>query len=157
MINIITGRINSSKTTKIIELFERSKQGDGFVSVKNMMNDVVFSYEALQLSNNDKQLLAIRDVYKEENFKSCCQIGPYVFNETVVKHIEKTIRNLIANNVSPIYLDEIGILEMQGKCFSNLLTDIVSSGLDAYVTIRESLVSDVIAKFNIRNYNIIKV
>ena len=157
MLNIVTGRINSSKTTKITELYNLTKKGDGFVSIKKMNNDLVHSYDILRLATNERKRLVIRDIYKDYEEEVCCQIGPYLFSTQIVGYIENTIRELIKNKVSPIYLDEIGLLELDDLCFHNIFTEMLSSKLDLFVTIRKDLLKKVISKYKIKEYNIIDV
>jgi len=157
MLNIVTGRINSSKTTKIADIFNTLKLGDGFISIKNMNDSIVHSYDALQLSTNEKKLLIIRDVYSNPNFVKCCQIGPYLFNKDTVKYIENTLRVLMENQVSPIFLDEIGLLELDDLCFHNVFIELLESDLELYVTIRKDLLTKVIEKYKIDKYNLIDV
>jgi len=157
MINIVTGRINSSKTTKIKEIYNTKKQGDGFISIKKMNGHLVHSYTALRLSTNDKSLLVIRDIYQEDNFSKCCQIGPYLFNDETVKNIERTFDHLIKEKVSPLFLDEIGLLELDDQCFHQAFKKLLNSQLEIYVTIRKDLLEKVLRKYEIREYNLIDV
>lgn len=110
MLNIVTGRINSSKTTKIAEIYNSQKKGDGFISLKTMKGLLVHSYDILRLATNEKKRLVIRDIYSEKNFEACCQIGPYLFSKETVEYIENTLRELIENKISPLFLDEVGLL-----------------------------------------------
>ncbi len=157
MINIVTGRINSSKTTKIKEIYDTKKQGDGFISIKKMNGHLVHSYTALRLATNAKSLLVIRDLYRDDNFKKCCQIGPYLFNDETVKMIEKTFDGLIKDKTSPLFLDEIGLLELDDQCFHQLFKKLLSSKLEIYVTIRKDLLEKVLKKYKIIEYNLIDV
>ena len=157
MLNIVTGRINSRKTTKITELYKFLNIGDGFVSLKNMNEDIVHSYDILRLSTNEKRRLVIRDIYSDSDFVKCCQIGPYMFSKSAVEYIEKTFRELIANKVSPLFLDEIGLLELENLCFHNIFIELLESNLDVYVTIRKDLLEKIIEKYKIKEYNLFDV
>lgn len=157
MLNIVTGRINSSKTTKIKEIYNNLKAGDGFISLKKMDGHTVHSYAALHLATNEKKILVIRDVYSDNSFIKCCQIGPYLFNKATVEYIEGKLRELIKNKVSPLFLDEIGLLELDNFCFHNIFKEMIESKLEIYVTIRKDLLNKIITKYNIEEYNLIDV
>jgi nucleoside-triphosphatase THEP1 len=157
MLNIVTGRINSSKTTKITEIYNLTKKGDGFVSIKKMNNDLVHSYDVLRLATNERRRLVIRDIYSDDKEEVCCQIGPYLFSTKIVGYIEDTIRELITNKVSPLFLDEVGLLELENLCFHNIFTEMLDSGLDVFVTIRKDLLEKMIEKYKIKEYNLIDV
>ena len=157
MINIVTGRINSSKTTKIKEIYNAKKIGDGFISLKKMNGHLVHSYDALRLATNERKLLVVRDIYRDDKFIKCCQIGPYMFSKKTVEDIEKTFEQLIDLKISPLFLDEIGLLELDNQCFHNIFTKMLEAKLEIYVTIRKDLLKAVLKKYNITEYNLIDV
>ena len=157
MLNIVTGRINSSKTTKIAEIYNSLNIGDGFISLKKMNGHLVHSYDILRLATNERKLLVIRDSFRDSDFRECCQVGPYLFNAETVKYIEDEMRNLINNKVSPLFLDEIGLLELDNLCFHNIFTEMLESGLDIYVTVRKNILDKILEKYNIEDYILIDV
>jgi len=156
MINIITGKINSGKSTTMSKIYDENKLGDGYISVKRMTHDKVHGYDIVRLSDKTSQLLVIREEFYNNIDDIACEIGPYLFLESTLKSIEESIENMIENNVSPIYLDEIGQLELYDQCFDKIFRKIIQSNTDCYVTVREDLVEKVIEKYQIKDYNIIQ-
>jgi nucleoside-triphosphatase THEP1 len=129
-------------------------KGDGFLSLKTMEGSQVKRYDAFQLSTNKDALLVI----KEEDFDKeviQCQIGPYLFLEEGMKWIESSIIKMIENKVEPIYLDEIGLLELDDLGFSNILKKMVESNLELVISIRTDLVEQIIHKYNLKDVLII--
>lgn len=76
MIKIVTGKINSQKTTRMMDLYLKDRKGDGFISQKIMNDQKVYGYHAMKLSSREKRLLMIhKDFYLSEFF--CIEkIGP---------------------------------------------------------------------------------
>jgi len=72
-----------------------------------------------------------------------------------LKHVEKEIDAMIKHSISPIFLDEVGQLELYDQCFGNILKKMVESGLELYITVREDLVSQIIEKYKINQVDII--
>ena len=157
MLNIVTGKINSSKTSKIIEIYNSLEVGDGFVSVKNMNDNIVHSYDILRLATNEKKRLVIRDIYRDSSFVKCCQIGPYLFSKGTVEYIENTFRKLIKDQISPLFLDEVGLLELADLCFHDIFSEMLKSKLDIYITVRKDLLTRILEKYNIKEYNVIEI
>jgi nucleoside-triphosphatase THEP1 len=149
MVNIITGSINSGKTSRIIKLYETMGKGDGFVSVKNMYGNKVHSYEIMQLSNKEKQLFILREDYLTKDWCELYKLGPYSFSLSVFKHIEDTINRLIVSKVTPIYLDEVGRLELENKCFHRILVELLESQCELYITVRKEYLDRLIDKYNL--------
>ncbi|GMQ60002.1 hypothetical protein AN1V17_44020 [Vallitalea sediminicola] len=151
MVNVITGAINSGKTSKIVNLYDRMKQGDGFVSIKNMDKDKVHSYEIMRLSNRKKHQFILREEFLTDEWYESCKIGPYSFSKPTLNYIEETIRELIEAKISPIFLDEIGRLELQNKCFHKILVELLNNECEIYITVREDSLDDLIKKYNLIN------
>lgn len=156
MVKIVTGKINSFKTTRMNYLFDSNKTGDGFVSIKNMVDSKVKSYNIKRLITSEERLFIIRDEFNNLNEKIACSIGPYQVLEKTLKHVETEIRYMIKSKVEPIYLDEIGLLELQDLGFSKIFKEMLESGLDLVISIRTELLSKIVDKYNIKNYAVIK-
>jgi nucleoside-triphosphatase THEP1 len=158
MIHIVTGKINSGKTTTILELYNTIQKGDGIISVKRMQHDIVHGYDLLRLSDYSTRPFVMHErFFTGDKSNIACQIGPYLFRQDILSDIEAMILLSIEHGISPIYLDEIGVLELQGQCFASILKTIVKQDVEAYITVREDLVEDVISTFKITNYHILPV
>ena len=155
MVTIITGKINSGKSCTILKHYKENQLGDGYISVKRMHYDKVHGYDLLRLSDSSTKQFVIREDDLDSTKKISCQIGPYVFLEETLKEVESSIKEMIKNNVTPIYLDEIGQLELYDECFDHILTTILESNTDAIITVREDLIPKVLKKYNIKEPNII--
>lgn len=156
MVKIVTGKMNSGKSTTIHKMYMENKLGDGFISVKRMYNDQVQGYDMMKLSDKSSDLFVVREEYIDNDVEVACQIGPYMFLKNSLEHIEAEIRQMIANEVSPIYLDEIGQLELYDMCFNNIFKEMVNS-IDCIITVREELVDKVIDKYNLIEVEIIHI
>jgi nucleoside-triphosphatase THEP1 len=157
MIHIITGTINSGKSTTINTTFHNKKKGDGFISVKVMSNSKVHGYDIVKLSDKTTQLFVIRDEFYTDNKPVSCQIGPYLFLQETLDYIQTEIRTMIRQKVTPIYLDEIGQLELYNQCFHSIFREIIESNIECYITVREDLVDAVIRKYNLKEVTIKKI
>lgn len=157
MIHIVTGRINSGKSTTICDIYNKNKVGDGFVSVKRMHYDKVHGYDIVRLSTRDTKLLVVRDEYKTKDYDIACQIGPYQFLTSTLSYINTEITSMLEQGIEPIYLDEIGQLELNNQCFHSIFETIVQAKVNCYITVRTQLVQDVISKYQLHDYDIIEV
>ncbi|MGS0972274.1 MAG: nucleoside-triphosphatase [Candidatus Izemoplasmataceae bacterium] len=155
MINIITGKINSYKTTRIKKIYDEDKLGDGFISVKTMKEDKVLYYEFEHLKTGSKRISIIHTNHYPNQFTKYDQVGPYVFDLDYLKEVEQEIEQMIAQRVEPIFIDEIGLLEINKKYFYTILKKIVDSELEAYITVRNTLITSVIDVLKLKDYKII--
>lgn len=148
MVSFITGPMNSGKTTRLKQVHSELG-GDGFLMIKVMRQNKVHSYKARRLSSGEEGLLVIRDIWKDSTFQEACRIGPYCFSEEVLSWIEKTMYQLLDLDVEPLYLDEIGQLELEGKGFATILSRLIERDKRIYVTAREDLIPKLVACFSI--------
>ncbi|QMS84407.1 nucleoside-triphosphatase [Candidatus Xianfuyuplasma coldseepsis] len=156
MIHIVTGTINSGKSSRLLHLYHQHQQGDGFISVKRMHYQTVHGYDLLRLRDLSTRPFVMHEkFYHDTDREIACQIGPYLFFKDVLQDIEQEIINSIKQGASPIFLDEIGLLELQHKCFAKLLQFIVKHDIEAYITVRKDLIDDVVSTFSITSYDIV--
>ena len=156
MVTFVTGKMNSGKTTKLYELYQETLEGDGFLAIKHMIDSTVAEYDAKRLSADEMFPYVVRDVYDDGSKPILCQIGPYRLYEDAVRKMEKELRRLIDYSIQPIYLDEIGVLELEGKCFATVLQEMVDSKLDLVLTVRRDLLERVVERFHIKEYTIVE-
>lgn len=155
VVNIISGKMNDGKTTRLIAAYEASGIGDGFALIKKMEGKIVHSYNARQLSSGEERLLIIRDCWLSDDFNERCRFGPYYFSDSTLNWIEDQIEQAIEKHKTPIYLDEIGKLEIMGEGYDAIFRVLLKSEIDIFVTIREDLVEMVLHHYQISTYNII--
>jgi nucleoside-triphosphatase THEP1 len=154
MIHIVTGSVNSGKTSKLAAMYQFENKGDGFVAVKEMESGVVTAYNAMRLRTMEERLFLAREGFVPEGFDSCCRIGPYRMSKQGLEWVEREVRGLIDQKVSPIYLDEIGDLELEGKGFDSIFRLCLDSGLELYVAVRKDFVEPVLKKYGIQEYDL---
>jgi len=150
MVFIVTGSIHSGKTTRLLNIYEKNKLGDGFVAIKNMNNNTVLGYDLCRLSTKEKKMFILRDSLLTKGFKVACKIGPYCISSEALIWVEESIRQMLSNKRKAIFLDEIGLLELEGKCFDQILREILRAKCDVYITVREELLEQVRERYSIR-------
>ena len=155
MVTIITGPLNSGKTTRMAEEYRNIAQGDGFVSLKRMNGTVVEGFDLMRLSTGEERAFIRRIGSEPKNWVENCKLGPYTFSNDAVGWAAMQISRFISNGSFPIYLDEVGIMELAGNCFYTVVKEIVKSGGDAYISVRDESLEAVIERFEISGARII--
>jgi nucleoside-triphosphatase THEP1 len=155
MLKIVTGSIASGKTSKLLELYDRDPTGDGFVAIKKMRGEKVSGYDAMRLKTKEQFSLVVRDEFLQEPMAIEAQIGPYLFDRSAMEKIYETFDELIRNRVQPLYFDEVGLLEIEGKGFDSLIKKLVASGLDLILVVRQELVPAFLKRYQVKEYLII--
>ena len=152
MVHIITGAIDEGKTRKVEAIYRQMKKGDGWVSGKIFLNEEFIGYEIQRLSTNEKLPLAYKKEYVPSGWDEIYAIGPFYFSKRAFEFAGKIIDEIIEENINPVFIDEIGPLELQGKGFCPMLEKILKTPKDVYIVVRSHCVNDAIKKFSIKNY-----
>ncbi len=161
MVRIVTGKIDSGKTTRLLEIYKLLGIGDGFIAKKYMTGTDVFGFNLVKLSTSqeypymihDKQLRNLTGKKNEEVFAD--RIGPYRIYKESLALINNFYEGLIDSDISPLYFDEVGKLEISGKGYYQSIKDALDKNIDIYMTIREDLIEEVMLVFDISEYEII--
>lgn len=157
MVTIVTGKINSGKTTYLESLYEQKKLGDGFIARKYMLNGDIHHFELERLSNKKKYPWMIHQKFYQKEFKNFKKFGPYYLNLQTLEEITLIYENLINTHTSPLFLDEVGVLELRKDGYYSILQKILSNQIEVYMTIRGDLVDLLVDFFEISNYQIREV
>ncbi len=145
MLTIITGKINSGKTTRMKSLYDQNKKGDGLLSVKAYEADQHIGYNLSHLkSGNQKPFIRLKNNLPED-WLPIFQVGKYSFSKSGLDFASEILTNITE---TPIYIDEIGPLEIHyHKGFYHSLNDLLNK--DLVISLRDSLYNDFFKTFTI--------
>lgn len=164
MVRIVTGKINSGKTTKIESIYKKNNLGDGIISKKIMIGTDVYGFKARRLSDGYETMFMLHERYYSKtniivdsdlNAMYDYEIGPYKVLSDALKMIDETYTTLLNDLTSPIYFDEVGKLELNNLGFSKYIKEAISKKLDIYMVIREDLIDGIVRKYDITEYLIV--
>ncbi len=148
MVTVVTGKMNEGKTTAMMNLHAR-EGGDGFVSLKRMQGNDVLHFDAMRLSDGETRRFAAHEAHTIIDFPEGAQLGPYRFHKETLDWIASSVDAMIAQKTSPIYLDEVGVLELRGEGFHHAISALIDAGCDLVLSIREDLVPKIIEKYDL--------
>ena len=100
---------------------------------------------------------SIRKQYLSDSWDEIYNYKDYSFSKRGLEYASLVINELLEKHTSPVFLDEIGPLELEEKGFSPLLTGLLGRATTLYLTIRESCLSQVINHFHIKAYDILNL
>lgn len=169
-ITIVTGNIDSGKTTFILTLYNELKRGSGFVSKKRFVGEgknLDFTgYDLMNLNTGESVPLAYKAGFIPPVWDEVCRRGPYSFSRKGFKFGEEIIERFcdeigegckIEIEKEPVFIDEIGPLELNGLGFSQALRKILRSRKTLYIVVRSQILDDVIREFDIVSPQILVV
>jgi nucleoside-triphosphatase THEP1 len=157
MIYIVSAGIDEGKTRKMEALYRQLKQGDGWISRKILSGKEVAGYELERLSTAEKIPLTYKRPYVPASWQEVEEYGPFVFSTPAFVFADLVIDELIEKKIQPVFIDEIGPLELRGKGFYLHLQKVLKAGPDLYIAVRSHCVHEVVEKFTIKKYRIISL
>jgi nucleoside-triphosphatase THEP1 len=156
MIHLITGGINTGKTTKMVELYKQNPQGGGFVCPKVYTNGIFCRYDIRHLQSGHTIPFAYPADSMPENWDEQIRYGKYTFSAQAFSFAETITDQSLNNHISPFFLDEIGPLELDlHEGFYSILKKMLSQDVDLYISIRKSRMNELANYFDMGKTHII--
>lgn len=154
---IITGEINSGKTTRMKKIFLKNSKGDGFICKKSYCDNLFTGYDIERLSDGfSLPFIRLKEEYNKKE-GTIYSTGKYIFLETSFFRVTELIREMIERKTDPIYIDELGPLELNRECFYQSVKDIQKSNLSIVSCVRKGCLEEVQKLFNLSQARVIVV
>lgn len=156
MIYILTGPINTGKTSWLIDDFKKRKNADGFACRKVRINGVHIGYELVHLRTGETCQFIRKIEYIPEDWNEAFRLGiHYSFNKEGHAFATRITDEALNNHVDFFYLDEVAHLELKGQGFADILKRVLVSKIDMLLVVREALVEKITDAFEIEDYKVI--
>ncbi len=155
MLHIITGARNEGKTRTLRTLYHRIGQGDGIVSEKLFSGTDCAGFLAERLATGERVPLAMASGALPKAWDHDCRLGRFSFSKSGLAFMVESIDKIIRDPDMPVFVDEIGLLELSGRGFHPCLPRVFSPERTAYITVRDRYLEAVLAKYRPEQYSII--
>ncbi|MBK7036349.1 MAG: hypothetical protein IPH42_08405 [Bacteroidetes bacterium] len=139
---IVTGPINSGKTTRLMDWCKNRNDVYGILTPK-INGKRVF----VDVATGDQF-----EMEAQENEENVLSIGKYIFSVAGFDRAKNILRNATNRKNGWLIIDEVGPLELKGEGFGEELKELLNSIDDSFkviIVVRESLVEQVITYFKI--------
>jgi nucleoside-triphosphatase THEP1 len=156
MVHILTGARDCGKTLAMERLFIDKGRGDGIISPKRFVGGRFTGYNVRRLSTGAEMPLAEIDPSVRGEWDEVYRLGNFSFSREGVTFANSALDEMRRNGVSPLYVDEVGLLELSGRGFA-LDESVFRGGADVYVSVRDRYLEKVIHKYRIHDYTIMRV
>jgi nucleoside-triphosphatase THEP1 len=157
MIYIICGEFNSGKTAKIKSIYLKNKKGDGFITEKIYRDSIFYGYETVRLSTGEAVIQSLKSGFFPHLEIPLYTKGEYSFFREGFAFADMVIDDIILKGTCPVFIDEIGPLELQGKGFNELFKKIIHTDRTIYFTVRNYCLEKVISIYSLEKYSLIRV
>lgn len=148
---IVTGPIQSGKTTRLEEWVKSQNNIDG------ILQPIINGTRCLKnISSGESNQLELAEEINDGNL---IRVGKFVFDEDVFKWAQKKLLLSIENNLDWLVIDEYGKLELIGKGLEPIISEIILDEKRFFktklvVVIRDYLLDEFVYKFRSEKVNI---
>ncbi len=143
-INILTGKIRTGKTTRLMRWAASQKNIDGIF--QPVIDEKRFVYHI------GSRTLKLLETSENSNITS---IGKYNFSNDTFEWTQKVLLDCISKKLNWIIIDEVGPLELQGKGLEPALSKLLleREGIQAQIlcVVRESILEKFIEHYGLQN------
>lgn len=154
MVYIISGPIHSGKSSTLLAIYNEASSAlitsGGFASEKTMNGTNRFTYALKNLVSGEEMPLALDQSDFNGEFKDIYAFDRFYFNQQAFDYGNALLIALSCDpNVHTIFIDEIGIIELEGNGFSTGFKAALASEKNIYVCVRDKWLSRVVEYFRI--------
>lgn len=155
MVFFIAGETDSGKTTLLKKIYKETNEGDGFVCEKIFEDGIFTGYRLKRLLNGESGIFSYMHALLPAGEEAIMTCGRFSFLKSGLEFAEAIIDDVIVSGADPVFIDEIGPLELSGKGFSEIFKKILGSGKTVYAAARIHLIDEIVSFFEIEDYSII--
>jgi nucleoside-triphosphatase THEP1 len=154
---IVTGSVGEGKTTFVKKLVEVFKQDGikavGILSERVMADSGTIGYDVSDIETEE------RKVFLRENGESGKDtIGRFAISPEGLAFGKSILASLVSPGNRIVVIDEIGLLELNGKGWSGSLNDLLEKQQNLIlITVRDSFVGKVKEKWNLQKVTVFRI
>jgi nucleoside-triphosphatase THEP1 len=157
MLHIVTGDLDSGKSRFLMEHHKNRHQGDGVIALKILDGEGIVGYDAYFIGRDLSVPLMRHQDALPENFPRKERIGPFYYDPKTFILMNAYLIDLIQKKTNPIYIDEIGRLELDGRGLDRVMKYGFHPDADVYLVIRDELLHTIINHYHLKPDEIIDV
>ncbi|HEX2946281.1 MAG TPA: nucleoside-triphosphatase [Clostridia bacterium] len=154
-VHILTGGVDSGKTTRLLSIYREMDSGDGFINVKIYREGTIAGQRIIRLSSGESEPFSYIRGFTPDGWDEKYTYGNYSFSEKGLAFARNIVSDIVSRRISPVFIDEIGPLELGKKGFYDIFRILLHTNNEIYTAVRESCIESVIREFGISAYEII--
>ena len=141
MIYILTGPVQSGKTTTLLKWLEKRKDVFGILTP-------IQNGKRVFMNAATKEQFQMEAEVNEENVFS---VGKYIFSKKAFEKANSILEDAIKEREGWIIVDEIGPLELKGEGFHEMVKEVLSSksGLSILFVVRQVILDEVMQHYRV--------
>ena len=154
-VHIVTGEVDSGKTARLLSIYRELGSGDGFINAKIYRDDHFIGQRIIRLSTGESEIFSAICEFTPPDWDEIYKYGNFSFSGKGQAFARNITSGIIAKGTDPVFIDEIGPLELQKQGLCDILSMLLRTKNEIYAVIRKSCINSVLKEFGIIRYDII--
>lgn len=152
MVRIISGDIDSGKSTRFINLYKEENSGAGLYSKKlyDKKGNIAGYHLVLLPVEKELPFICLKESVSKEDTSNYHIQGRFAFLKETFRIAERYIMDYPTG--CPVWIDEIGGLELKGLGHDALMKTLLKSGRDITFTARSKLLERVLRRYGLNSF-----
>lgn len=159
MITIVTGAINSGKSSWMLRDASKYEDVDGFICVKTFVGDTHTGYDLCRPAQKESVAFIRKPAFLPSDWAEAERFEDiYSFSAQGFSFAASIASSVLKNPAETrFYLDEIGFLELADRGFAPQLNALLEANVCLVVAVRDFLLEQVIEKFSIGQHRLVRL
>ncbi len=154
-VHIVTGEINSGKTARLLSIYRKLGVGDGFINAKIYREQHFIGQQIIRLSTGESEIFSTISEFTSPDWDEVYKYGSFSFSGKGQAFALNTMTDIITQGINPVFIDEIGPLELQKKGSYDIFRMLLCAKKEIYAVIRKGCIGSIVKEYGITGFDII--
>ena len=128
----------------------------GFIAQKHYVCGRITSYRLEDMKTGAETTVArLASLPLPEDWGDDFSHGPFRMSEKAFLWAQNLLEKAKESEVAAFFIDELGKVELGGKGHAELIRKALNTGMDIYISVRDTNVEKAVKTFNLKEYQVI--
>jgi len=158
VIRVLSGAVNSGKTSHLRLETEKLPRCGGFLSPKVFQNEQCIGYDLFFLRSREQIPFIRKKAYCDPREELEERLGDFGFYNSGFNAARRELKALSREDANlPVFIDELGPIELKGSGYLHGVLVVLQKMHNITLCIRTKMVNDMTDKLNIDKYMLISI
>lgn len=130
-------------------MYKKNRRGDGFALPKFFISGKPAGQNIMRLSTSEQKIFSFTDEFKCKRQSDSLRYRNYHFTKAGLTFAYEIADEIIKKNINPVYIDEIGPVEIIKKGLYPIVLSMLDLKRDLFLVVRSSCYNDLVNLFQI--------
>jgi nucleoside-triphosphatase THEP1 len=119
-------------------------------------NGLFIGQKIVRLSTGEGKIFSLKTGFIPSDWDEQYRYDVFSFSQKGLAFACETVSGIIERGMEPVFIDEIGPLELQKKGLYAIFHSLIKLKKEVYISARDSCIENILQEFNVEKYEIIR-